>query len=165
MGGDVYCTLDVWDSICQRVSVLVMGSSRGFNSCDEVQLGDGQGMTYFLFGLHVWPLIRADWGDVWVWPFFSQRACSREHKVIRRRLQNQGQSPVLLWGAASLSVYALKLQSQHRYPPSPYRLRSTTQSRFSLLVVFLGFLGTVAHPTWQIICLGVITKTQLGRRQ
>jgi len=27
--------------------------------------GDGQRMTYLLLGLHVWPLVRAHWGEVW----------------------------------------------------------------------------------------------------
>jgi len=33
--GDGCCTLDVQESICQGVSVLMMGSSSSFDSCDE----------------------------------------------------------------------------------------------------------------------------------
>jgi len=27
---------------------------------------DEHGMNYLLHGMHVWPLVRADWGRVWV---------------------------------------------------------------------------------------------------
>jgi len=36
--GDSYSTLDVQESVCQGVSVLVMGSSNRFGSCDEAQM-------------------------------------------------------------------------------------------------------------------------------
>jgi len=37
-GGDVGCTHDVRESACRGVSVLAMGSSKDFSSCDEAQL-------------------------------------------------------------------------------------------------------------------------------
>ena len=36
--GDGCCTPDVQESFCQRVLVLVMGSSNSFDSCDETQM-------------------------------------------------------------------------------------------------------------------------------
>ena len=36
--GDDCCTLDVEESFCQRVLVLMMGSSSKFGSCDKAQL-------------------------------------------------------------------------------------------------------------------------------
>jgi len=40
--GDGCCTLDV-QFVCQGVSVLVIGSSINFSSCDEASCRDGQG--------------------------------------------------------------------------------------------------------------------------
>ena len=37
-GGDVCYTPDVQEFICQRVSALMIGLSRGFSTCDEAQL-------------------------------------------------------------------------------------------------------------------------------
>ena len=37
-GGDICCTPDVQESICQGISALVMGLTRGFSSYDEAQL-------------------------------------------------------------------------------------------------------------------------------
>jgi len=41
--GDGCCTLDVQEFVCQGVSVLVMGSSINFSSCDEAQLSGWTG--------------------------------------------------------------------------------------------------------------------------
>ena len=80
-------------------------------------------------------------------PFLSlQRACSREHKVFDDGSGIRGRSPVLLWGAASLSISAPELRSWHRYPTSPCCLWSVVWSRFSLLVAFLGVFSIIARP-------------------
>jgi len=79
---------------CYVVSVLATRPS----------CGDEQGMNYLLLGLYVWPLVGADWGEVCACPPFlsSQRACSREHKGIRRRLWYQGPVACALMGCRLL---------------------------------------------------------------
>ena len=42
-GGDVCYTPDVQESVYQRVSALMIGSSRGFSTCDEAQLSGRTG--------------------------------------------------------------------------------------------------------------------------
>ena len=64
--GDGCCTLDVQESICQGVSVLMIGSSSGLGSCDEAQLWGWTEKIYLLLGLHFWPLIGAGWAEAWV---------------------------------------------------------------------------------------------------
>jgi len=75
----------------------------------------------------------------------------------------RGQSPVLLWGAASLSFSASELRSWHRYPPLSCRLRSATWLGFSCWWSSWEFSVSSLNRLWWIVCLGVITKTQLGR--
>jgi len=126
-----------------------MGSLRGFSSCDEAQL---------------WGWTRNDLLSAWSAGLTFGRSrlgvkfgfdplfipCS-EHLARSIRVFDvgsgiRGRSPVLLWCVTSLFVSASKLQSWHRYP-SPCRLRSATWSLFYLVVVFLGVLGTVTHPS------------------
>jgi len=92
-----------------------MGSSRGFNFCDDAQLWGWTWNDLFLLGLYVWPLVEADWQKFEVDPFFFPY---NEHRVgsikafeagsgIRGRLSE------LLWGACSLPAFASELQSLH----------------------------------------------------
>jgi len=102
MGGDAYCTPNIWESVCQGVSVLAT----------RPRCGDGQGMTYLrlvrISGL--WSeQTREKFGFD---PFLSlQQACSRKHKGIRQRLWYQGSNSRALMGAASLSVSSPELRS------------------------------------------------------
>ena len=50
------CTLDVQESVCQGVLVLVIGSSSSFILVTRSNYRDGQGMSYLFPGLRVWPL-------------------------------------------------------------------------------------------------------------
>ena len=62
--GDGCCTPNVPESTFQKVSVLVVGSSSNFGSCDEAQLSGRTGNVHLLLGLHVWPLPRTDQVEV-----------------------------------------------------------------------------------------------------
>jgi len=66
MGGDSYSTLNMWESVCQGFSVLVMGSPRSLSLAMRLNCGGEQGMNYLLLDLYVWPLVGADWGEVWI---------------------------------------------------------------------------------------------------
>ena len=66
MGSDTYCTPNAQESICQGVLVLVMARQEVLVLAMRPSYRDGHGMTYLLLGLYVWPLVGADWGEVWV---------------------------------------------------------------------------------------------------
>ena len=89
MGGDICCTPDLWESVCQGVSVLVMGPSRGFSSCDEARLWGWTGNDLFFVWSARLAFGRSRLGrNLGLTPFFFlQRACS---KGIRRRICYQG---------------------------------------------------------------------------
>jgi len=66
IGNDSCNTPKIWESICQGVSVLAIGSQEVSVLATRPSRGDGQGMNCLLLGLYVWPLDEADWGEVWV---------------------------------------------------------------------------------------------------
>ena len=148
MGGDAYCTLNILESICQRVSVLVACSSRSLSSCNEAQLygciGNNLSSAWSVCQSFGQSRLRR---GLDLTPFFP---CSK-HVVGSRSVFDDGsgtrtQWPVLSWGVASLFVSAPELQSWHRYPSSPCKLWSMIWSWFSLLVVFLRVISIIAHP-------------------
>jgi len=139
MGGDAYYTSNIWGSIYQRVLVLAMGSSRSLSSCNKTQLWGWTGND-----------LSSTWSELG--RSLGLTPLSFLVRVFDDGSGIRGRSPVLLWGAASLSDSALELQSWHRYPLSSCRLQSTICSRFSLLVVFLGVLSIVA-PLALVDCL------------
>jgi len=65
-GGDICCVVDVQEFICQGVSVLAWVCQEVSGLATRSSCGDETGMTYLLLSLHVWPLVGADCGGVWV---------------------------------------------------------------------------------------------------
>jgi len=54
----------------QAVLVLAMGSSSSLNSCDEAQLRGWTRNELSSAWSVVWPLVGADWGEVYSYPPF-----------------------------------------------------------------------------------------------
>jgi len=125
--------------------------------------GDGQGMTYFLLGLYVWPLVGADWGEIWVWPPFFP--CS---ELVAGSIRYS--TTALVLGADRLCSYGVP-------PPCPSPLRSYGLG-IGILLRLAGFGLQFDHGSpywwsswefsvlslirsWWIVCLGVITRTRL----
>ena len=133
----------------QDVSVLAMGSSRGFSSCDQAQ---------------TWNDLSSAWSACLAFgrsrqgfdPLFFP--CS-EHVAGSIRAFDadsgiSGRSSVLLWGAASLSVstrsYGLGINILHCLADFSLQL-----DRGSPCWWLSGSSQYLAHPIWQIVCVTV----------